>query len=40
MESVSAVGVLMISTPVIQKIKKMKQGRDGEKAKKQDGMPM
>ena len=26
--------------PVTQKIKKWKKGRDGEKAKKQDGIPM
>ena len=29
-----------IPTPVIQKILKMKKGRDGEKVNKQDGMPM
>ena len=31
---------VIITTIIIQKILKMKKGRDGEKGKKQDGMPM
>ena len=32
--------VEIVFLPVIQKILKMKKGRDGEKVNKQDGMPM